>query len=159
MHSRADWVALFERLGLADADQWADCVIDENLGNLPRAAFLHQAWKEIPGSNDTAWLADWMTHARVQGEEPSVVSAYDQLLASGADLHDLIPILRALMAGFLFRVSYLLDDPSLDDPALAEAARWGLYEESEQMQPQPLRRLGCIHELVRSIDPERQRNP
>ena len=38
------------------------------------------------------------------------------------------------------------------DEELQEAARWGLWEEDEN--DEPVRRIGCIHELVFSADPE-----
>jgi len=155
MRTRTEWIDLFKRLGLSEAEQWADCEVDEDLGNLPRAAFLHQAWKEIPGSQDAAWVERWMATARKQGFAPESVAAFDRLLASGARTQDLVLFVRPLMAELLFRFSYLLDDASLEDPVLADSARWGLYEESADMQP--LRRMGCIHELVHEVDPERQR--
>lgn len=152
MRTKEEWTRLFAKLGVSEPEQWAIAEITENLGNLPRVAFLRQAWDEVPRSNDAAWVEKWMQHARKQPAEAPIVAAYERLAALGASNGDLATILRGVMGRFLYRVSYLLDDPSLSDEELQEAASWGLYHESDVEEPS--RRLGCIHELVFTVDPE-----
>lgn len=152
VRTKEEWTRLFGKLGVLDPEQWAEAELAGNLGNLPGVAFLRQAWSEIPRSNDIAWLESWIHYARRQPAEANIVSAYERLVSLGASQEDLVLILRGVMAQFLFRLCYLLDDNSLTDEELGEVARWGLYHENDVEDP--VRRLGCLHELVFSVDPE-----
>jgi hypothetical protein len=150
MRTKDEWVALFQKLGVQDPEQWANCEINEDLGNLPRAAFLVQAWNEIPRSGDAEWINTWMKNSSPSDAE--IIAAFERIKAVGGSEGDISTVLRGVMGHFLFRLSYLLDDPSLTDPELRAAAKWGLYEENDE--DEPIRRLGCMHELVFSTDPE-----
>jgi hypothetical protein len=152
MRTKEEWTRLFVKLGVTEPEQWAAAEVAEDLGNLPRVAFLRQAWDEIPRSTDVEWLEKWMHYARKQHSESDIVAAYERMVALGVPNEDLILILRGVMGRFLYRLCYLLDDPSLEDEEIEEAARWGLYHETDAEEP--IRRLGCIHELVFSVDPE-----
>lgn len=81
-----------------------------------------------------------------------IVAAFERIKAVGGSEGDISTVLRGVMGHFLFRLSYLLDDPSLTDPELCASTKWGLYEENGE--DKPIRRLGCMHELVFSTDPE-----
>jgi hypothetical protein len=151
MRTKEEWIALFQKIGVRDPEQWAACEINENLGNLTRVAFLRQAWEEIPRSNDAKWINIWMSHSAES--DPEIVAVFERLKATGCSEADLASMLRGVMGHFLFRISYLLDDPSFyADPELGATVKWGLYEENEA--DEPIRRLGCIHELVFEVDPE-----
>ncbi len=154
MRTKEEWARLFEKVGVARPEEWAACEVNEDLGNLPGMMFLRQAWDDIPMSNGVSWLETWMALARRHPDEAHIVAGYERLLALGASQQDLVNICRGVMSQFLHRIAYLLDDPSIDDDELSELVHWGLYEESEDGEP--TRRLGCIHELVFSLDPENQ---
>jgi hypothetical protein len=152
MRTKDELTHLFGKVGVADPAQWAAAEVAEDLGNLPRATFLRQLWNEIPRTGDSAWLEAWIDSARHQPSEAGVVSAYERIMSGDATHNDLVALLRGVMSQFLYRIAYLLDDPSIEDSDLKEAVSWGLYEESDGEEP--IRRLGCIHELVFSVDPE-----
>lgn len=148
-----EWTRLFTKLGVHDPGQWAVAKEAENLGNLPKAAFLKQAWSELPGTNDGAWVEAWMKMARRQPEEAHIVAIYERMLTMGIANEELASLFRGVMSQFLYRIAYLLDDPSLEDEALRENISWGFYEEEADVE-EPVRRLGCLHELVFGLDPE-----
>ena len=150
--SKGDWTRLFEKLGVSDAEQWASAEERENLGNLPKVAFLQQAWKEIPSANEGQWVESWVEMARRQPAEANIVATYEHFSSLGVTNNELATLFRSVLSQFLLQVAYLLDDPSLDDEELREIISWGLYEDSEN--DQPIRRLGCIHELVFDVSPE-----
>jgi hypothetical protein len=152
MRTLEEWTALFAKLGVKDPVRWAECEVSEDLGNLPRLAFLKRVWEEIPRSEDAEWVANWVGHARRNRSESHIVSAYERMSSAGASDADLATLLRGVMGQFLFRLSYILDDNGHDDEELEAAASWGLYHELDVEEP--VRRLGCIHELVFSVDPE-----
>ncbi|MDD2760095.1 MAG: hypothetical protein PHH11_07360 [Methylomonas sp.] len=151
--SLEEWTRLFTKLGVNDPKQWAEAEVGENLGNLPKAAFLRQVWNEIPGTDDGAWVEAWMKMARRQPDEAHIVAIYERMLAMGIANEDLALLLRGVMSQFLHRIAYLLDDASLTDEDLRENISWGFYEEDTEFE-EPIRRLGCLHELVFQLDPE-----
>lgn len=152
--SHEEWARLFRKVGARDPEQWASCEVDENLGNLLSFVFLRQMWNEIPSSGDAAWLRTWMHGARDVESAKDLVTACDRLMQAGASPGDLVTVIRGALGQFLYRLSYMLDDNSVEDEELREAARWGLWEEDEDMQP--VRRIGCMHELVFEADPENE---
>jgi len=156
MKSRSveEWTQLFTRLGVRDPEQWAIAEAKEDLGNLPKAAFLKQAWSEIPRANDGEWVDAWMKMAQRQSAESNIVSVYKHMLDLGVTNDDLATLFRGVMSQFLYQTAYLLDDSGIEDEELGEIISWGFYEEANIEEP--IRRLGCIHELVFSIDPEGQ---
>jgi hypothetical protein len=119
------------------------------LRNFPKAAFLAQAWEEIPRSGDAAWINSWM---KISSESDPEVAAFERLKEAGGTEADLATVLRGAMGYFLYRIAYLLDDSSIDDPEIRAAAKWGFYEENDA--DEPICRLGCMHELVFEVDPE-----
>lgn len=147
-----EWTELFRTAGAPDPAGYASCEINEDLGNLPRFAFLQKIWGEIPASGDAAWLGDWMRAARECDSAKELVEACNRLIQSGASPGDVVTVIRGALGQFLYRVSYLLDDNQVLDEELGAAARWGLWEEDEDGDP--VRRMGCIHELVFEADPE-----
>ena len=153
--SETEFTDLFRRMGAKDAEDLARGEIEEDLGNLVRAGFVSQAWKQVPGSGDTALLERWVAASRKHDGDAAVVAAYDRLVAAGASQEDLLAMVRAFMAEFLFGIAYLMDDPSFEDEVLAREVRWGFYEEDADMRP--LRRIGGLHELVPALDPESPR--
>lgn len=153
--SQAEFTDLFRRMGAGnDAEGLARGEIEEDLGNLVRAGFVSQAWKQVPDASDAALLERWMAAARKHDGDAVVVAAYDRLVAAGASQEDLLAVVRGFMAEFLFGIAYLMDDPSFEDEVLAREVRWGFYEEDADMRP--LRRIGGLHELVPALDPGRR---
>ena len=116
MLSKERYSQLFQKLGVSDPERWATAEIEEKLGNLAKVVFLRQVWKEIPGSTDSDWLETWIEHSRQLPAAEHVVEAYERIVAAGANASDLMLLTRSIMGEFLFRVCYLLDDPSLEDP-------------------------------------------
>lgn len=153
--SATEFADLFRRMGARDAEDLARGEIEEDLGNLVRAGFAAQAWKQVPGSGDVALFERWLAASRKHDGDAAAVAACDRLLAAGARPEDLLAVVRAFMAEFLFGVAYLMDDPSFEDEALAREVHWGFYEEDADMRP--LRRIGGLHELVPALDPESAR--
>ena len=153
--SEAEFTDLFRRMGATDAEDLARGEIEEDLGNLVRAGFVSQAWKQVPGSGDTALLERWLAASRKYDGDADAVAACDRLLTSGANPEDLLAVIRAFLAEAVFGIAYLMDDPSFEDEVLAREVRWGFYEEDADMRP--LRRIGGLHELVPALDPEPRR--
>ncbi len=153
MRTKEEWTRLFQKLEVKNPEEWAACEVNEDLGNLPAMAFLYQAWQEIPRTNDALWLEEWMKHAARQPDEAHIVAGYERLLSLGASKADIVNICRGVMSQFLRRIAYLLNDPSIYDEELAEAASWQLFQIDRETDD-PIRPLGCIHELVFSLDPE-----
>ena len=150
--TKKQWTKLFEKVQVRRPAEWAQSEMDEDLGNLTAFAFLRQAWNEIPATGETAWLKEWMKEARTSESATALVGAYDRLVAAGASQQDIVVLLRGALGQFLYQLTYLLDDNSIEDEDLQSAARWGLWEESEDGEP--TRRLGAIHELVFEADVE-----
>ena len=150
--SHDEWTRLFRKVGARDPEEWASCEVNEDLGNLVTFVFLRQMWNEIPASGDSAWLGKWMHAAREVESAKELVAACDRLIQCGASPGDVVTVIRGALGQFLFNLTYKLDDNMVQDEELQEAARWGLWEEDEN--DEPVRRIGCIHELVFSADPE-----
>lgn len=147
MLSVEELTQLFHKLGIREPEMWAQAELQERLGNLPRMGFLSQAWAEIPAT--LAELSHWAEATANDRNNAALAAATERLRAAGAINEDLLAMVRGLMGEFLFRISYLLDDPSFTDEQLQECIRWGFYEETDWGP----RRIGGIHELVWSADP------
>ena len=150
--SLEEWTYLFEKVGVKRPEEWAESELAGDLGNLAAAAFLRQAWNEIPASGDAAWLGDWMRAAKGFESAKGMVAACDRITAAGALPGDLVTVIRGALGQFLYRLCYLLDDNSIEDEELKEEVRWGLFELDEDDEPS--RPMGCVHELVFRVDPE-----
>ncbi|MGB8701930.1 MAG: hypothetical protein WCD18_21145 [Thermosynechococcaceae cyanobacterium] len=117
-----------------------------------RVAFLRQAWNEIPSSGDAAWLEGWMQDAKEFESAKELVNAYERLVDLGCMPGDITSVIRGALGQFLYHLSYKLDDNCIEDEELCDIVRWSLWEENENNEP--VRRIGCIHELVFTVDPE-----
>jgi hypothetical protein len=49
-----------------------------------------------------------------------LIEAYDRLVSAGLSKEDIVTIIRGVLGQFLFRLTYLLDDNSLEDEELRE---------------------------------------
>lgn len=152
MNKKEEYLETFRRIGVINPQQWAEAEVQEGLGNIPKAMFLHQAWSNIPKENDITWLETWMASARRAGES-DVLAALERMINAGTSKNDIVLVIKEMMARLLYDISYLVDDPSIEDEELEHIA-WGLYEENEDMEP--IRRMGCVHELVYDLDPDKK---
>lgn len=105
--------ALFRRLGATDPDGWARSQIDAGIPQLPRYLFLRQAWRQVVGEDDPAWIDRSIVAARARPDEPfaGVGHSLARLRARGATDRELTDLVRGMQAELLFSFCYLLNDP------------------------------------------------
>src|SRR5215470_12085451 len=154
MNRRDEVEALTERFRQAGARNprtWAESQVDERIPQLARFLFLRQAWAEIVSETDPSWIHAAVAGAEAKPDDPyaGVGHAAKALLAAGATESQLTDLVRGQQAALLFRLCYLLEDPSLEDAF--EDVQWGLFVLDEHGQPQEP--LGGLHESVLETDP------
>lgn len=145
--------ALFRRLGATDPEGWAKSQLEEGINQLHRYLFLRQAWSRVIAEDEQTWIERAIHNAEKDPEAPysGVGRALAMLLASGASRDDLTDLVRGMQAQLLFDVCYLLDDPSLEEPELADLG-WSLVETDEELEP-TANAIGGLHESVLQTDP------
>lgn len=146
---------LFRHLGAADPESWAASQVREDIPQLERYLFLRQAWRQVAGEEDTAWIERVIADAERSPNAPfaGLGRSLRSLRALGAPTETLAQLVRAAQAEVLFGICYLLDDPGVLEPEVADTA-WGLFSVDEAGRP--LRRIGCLHESVLETDPSRR---
>ena len=144
---------LFERLGARDPDLWAASQAREGINQVHRFVFLKQAWAAVVDSTDDSWIDRVIAnHDRwPQRADYELGATLKRLLACGASRRDLAQLVRAQQVEVLFAMCYLLSDPAIEDPALADVA-WCLVETDEEGRP-TTRSIDLLHESVGETDP------
>lgn len=151
--SKDELTALFRRLGAREPESWAASQIDEGIPQLHRFLFLRQCWARIEERANPASI-DAVVEAAER--EPSLPFAgaglvLKRCLEAGVDRADLVELLRAVQAEFLFEVCYLLEDPSLYEPELDDVG-WCVVSTDENFEP-TRRSVGGLYESVLDMDP------
>lgn len=144
---------LFEHLGAKDPDTWAASPLDEGIHQLHRFLFLRQAWDQVISEDDDAWMEQHLKSAQADPGAPfaGIGLALGRLLADGASRDDLADLVRGMQVQLLFNLCYLLDDPSLIEPELADIG-WAVVETDADSEPTN-RTIGGLHESVLETDP------
>jgi hypothetical protein len=144
--------ALFRKLGAKDPESWARSEVEEGINQLGRFLFLRQAWASIFSEDDEGWIDTEIKYARANSSAAGagLGLALERALVANAARTDLIEIARVAQWQLLHRICYLLDDPSFDEPELADTS-WGLFEVDGDGQP--IRRIEGLHESVLETDP------
>lgn len=144
---------LFSRVGAKDPELWAQSQAQEGINQLHRYLFLRQAWSNVVSEGDHAWMDAAMSRAEAYPDEPyaGVGEALERLLTAGATRDDLSDLVRGMQAQLLFNLCYLLEDPSLPEPELAEIG-WALVETDANLEPTS-KTIGGLHESVLETDP------
>ncbi len=147
--TKDEWTRLFKRLGASSPELLADCEVKENLGNLTQLAFLKQAFLGLPDNNR---IENLIKHRGKQESSRSLESAYERVAAAGVSKEDILALMREACRDYLWHITYILDDNSIEDDELKGLVHWGLWEESEDFEP--IRRIGCISDNADLIDPD-----
>jgi hypothetical protein len=144
---------LFARLGAPNPESWANSQVQEGINQLHRFLFLRQAWNLVIPDDEHSWMERAMVAARKNPDAPfaGVGDALSRLLEAGASRDDLADLVRGMQAQLLFDFCYLLDDPSLTEPELADIG-WTLVETGSAFQPTE-KTIGGLHESVLEVDP------
>lgn len=145
-------VELFRLAGAPDPESWALSQEKEGIPQLARYLFLRQAWKSVLPDGDTAWIDAYRADARKSPDAPlaGVGHALERLLAAGADRADIAEVARGLQYETMFGMGYLLEDPSIEEPELADMS-WRLYQTDEDGDP--IEPIGGLHESCLETDP------
>lgn len=149
----AELAKVFENFGASDPQGWAKSQLTEGIPQLQRFLFLRQAWRGVIGEGDVSWIQSQIDEADRYADGPyaGVGAALKRALAKGVSPQDLTDMARGMQVQMLFRLCYLLDDPSFSEPALHDLA-WGLFEVDDDDNPIPPR-IGGLHESVLETDP------
>lgn len=144
---------LFSRAGAKDPEEWARSQAQEGINQLHRFLFLRQAWSNVISEGDHAWMDAAMTRADAHPDEPyaGIGGALKRLINAGSTRDDLSDLVRGMQAQLLFNLCYLLEDPSLAEPELAEVG-WALVETNAEFEPTSTT-IGGLHESVLETDP------
>ena len=143
--------AVFRAAGARNPEQWAHSQVHEGIPQLHRFLFLRQAWKLV-ADQGTGWIDRSMAQAQRSPNEPFAGAgrALASLRSKGADDRELTELVRCMQVELLVGLAYLLEDPSIDDPAL-RGFGWGLFALNEQGDPTVP--ITGLHESVLDIDP------
>lgn len=144
---------LFARLGAPDPQSWASSQIHEGINQLHRFLFLRQAWDLVIQADDSSWIERAIDAARKDPDSPfaGIGGALGRLLKTGASRDDLVDLVRGMQVQLLFDFCYLLDDPCLTEPELADVG-WALVETDSEFKPTG-KTIGGLHESVLETDP------
>lgn len=145
---------LFRDLGAPDPESWARSQVEEGFNQLHRFLFLRQAWSLVVPDGDDRWIDATIQYAARQPEATSTGTALRALIDAGADRRLIAEVVRGMQAELLFGLCYLLEDPCLDEEAVAGIG-WRLVEADEMGEPigGP---IAGLHESVSETDPSRQ---
>ncbi len=142
---------LFESLGARDPESWARSQVEEGIPQLARFLFLRQAWRRVV-AEESSWVHSDITAAQREPDAPFAGAglALDRLRRLGATDADLTELVRAKQAELLFSLCYLLDDPSLEEAAVADVA-WALVQ--IDAEGNVIGGISALHESVLETDP------
>lgn len=158
--SRERLERIFAALGVDDPASWADSEIDEDIPQLASLLFLRAAWRLVIGETDDGWIDSQIENGRRRPADPysGVGQALQRLLASGAQRHDIIDVVRGMQAELLFSVLYLTADSDqardvVPGSVLSQVQHfdWGLFEVDADGSAK--RSLSGLHESVLLTDP------
>lgn len=145
--------AIFRAAGARDPEGWARSQVHEGIPQLHRFLFLRQAWQRLVSDRATGWIDRLIAQAQRSPEAPFAGAGHvlASLRSKGASDQELTELVRCTQAELLVGFAYLLEDPSIDDPALSDIG-WGLFALNEQGDPTAP--ITGLHESVLDTDPE-----
>ena len=143
---------IFAKLGAPGSEIWARSQVDDGIPQLARFLFLRQAWRGVVAEDATEWITRSFERATRHPDEPyaGVGHALRNLRALGARDHDITDLVRGMQVGLLFSLCYLLEDPGLTEPEVADM-QWALVQVDEEGNV--LSKIGGLHESVLETDP------
>ena len=136
--------AIFRMLGAPSPEDRARSQIREGIPQLARYLFLRQAWREVIGPDDRAWLVE-MRRLEPDGPGGAIGPALDRLLASGADEKDLTTVVRIMQWWLLAGLCVRLSDPGVIEEEVADVA-WQLFQVDDNGAP-----IAPIDGLIESV--------
>lgn len=141
----------FAALGAPNPRSWAESEVNEGIPQLARYLFLRQAWRQVVPEDDRSWIAAEIEGAENEPDAPFAGAghALARLRALGASDADLTDLVRGMQAQLLSGLTYLLDDPSLEDEPAAEGVAWALC----QITDEGAMHMDALHESVLETDP------
>jgi hypothetical protein len=154
--NKTELTKLFEKLGAREPEEWAASQIEDGINQLGRFLFLRQAWREIVDENDHAWIEAEIEQSKVDPQAPcaGIGPALQRMLSKGVDPQDITDVVRVMQHQLLFRLCYLLSDPSLEEPELASFS-WGLFQlkDKDDGTVEIADSIDTLHESVLETDP------
>jgi hypothetical protein len=152
---RAHLTALFSKLGAHDPGGWASSQATEGINQLHRFLFLKKAWEPVIHPTDTSWMDRLVESSERWPEREAyrVGASLKRLLGRGVDRLDLAEVIRAMQVEVLHSICYLLSDPSIEEPEVADVG-WRLVETDADGHP-TARPIDGLHESVWETDPHR----
>ncbi len=151
-----DLTELFRRLDASDPEGRARSQVNEGINQLHRYLFLRQAWSRVVTEGDQSWIDDAISNSTKRPDAPyaGIGHSLNRLLAAGASRNDLVDLARGMQARLLFDICYLLDDPSLEEPELADLG-WSIVETGSDLEP-TRNVIRGLHESVLETDPTKR---
>jgi hypothetical protein len=152
MYTRKELTELFRKLGAREPEGWAASQAEEGINQIGRFLFLRQAWREVLDENDLAWIQDQIRISEQNPGDPcsGIGPALKRVLVKGADPQDITDIVRTTQYQLLFRICYLLSDPSITEPELEDFS-WGLFQLNNDGEI--VDTIDALHESVLETDP------
>ena len=152
MYNRKELTELFRRLGASEPEDWAASQVEEDINQLGRFLFLRQVWREVLDENDVSWIQNQIGLSKRDPGAPcsGIGPALQRVLAKGADPQDITDIVRTMQYQLLFRICYLLSDPSIPEPELQDFS-WGLFQLNSDGEI--VDTIEALHESVLEADP------
>src|SRR5262245_74292 len=128
--------AVFRRLGARKPESWARSQLEDGIPQLERFLFLRQAWRSVVAEDDPAWIDREIERAQQHSEAPysGIGRALNAMRKAAVDDMDVIDLVRGAQAELLFRLCYLLEDPSLEEAELADI-NWSLMRLNDEDEP------------------------
>lgn len=141
--------ALFAKLGASEPELSARSQIEEGIPQLQRFLFLRQAWRTLVADGDTRWI-EHERQTKFDSPGGAIAPALERVLAAGVDPLDISDIVRVMQWQALFSFCYLLADPDIPEPEVADID-WGLFQVDEHGRPTVA--ISSLHESVLETDP------
>ena len=152
MYSERELTELFRKLGAREPEGWAASQVEEGINQLGRFLFLRQAWREVLDESDITWIQAEIKKSRQNPSGPcaGIGPALERTLEKGVDPEDMTEIVRTMQYELLFRICYLLSDPSIMEPELEDFS-WGLFQLNGDGEV--VDTIEGLHESVLETDP------
>ena len=150
--NREELTKLFEKLGAREPENWASSQIERGINQLGRYLFLRQVWREVIAEDDRDWINAEIEWSKKNEGAPcsGIGPALERVLGKGAEAKDLTEIVRVMQYRLLFRICYLLSDPSIEEAEL-ENFGWGLFQINDNGEV--VGSIDCLHESLLEMDP------
>jgi len=134
---------IFEDLGAANPEDWAESEVSEGIPQLARFLFLKGCWSNIVSDTEPSWIDEIISRIPEDSNElfAGTAHALRRLLASGANREDIAEVVRGMQAELLFHVCYQLADSDVVEGY--DFVKWALMEVGEDEVPS--REIAGLH--------------